>query len=253
MALQTINLGRVKGDKGDKGDAFKYSDFTADQLAALKGAKGDKGDKGDNGTTPTIKVGTVTTLAEDKSATVTASTSGTTTTFNFGIPQGKGADASTFSGTTAEYEAQKSALEDGTIVNITDDMVDGELLGVDTLNRISDMEDAVAEFDESKVNKTDILSTMEEVTANTNTDALASATVVKEISDSLDKINSKFTLSKQIHHIGFEKTTVDGSLVIAIYMDGVGNSRYQIMFNSAGIVARYTADSGSSWTTIFSK
>ena len=184
MALQTINLGRVKGDKGDKGDAFKYSDFTADQLAALKGAKGDKGDKGDNGTTPTIKVGTVTTLADDKSATVTASTSGTTTTFNFGIPQGKGADSSTFSGTSAEYEAKKNSLEDGTVVNITDDIVDGELLGVDTLNRLSDVEDSV----NNKVNKSDILTTMEQISANTTTGKLADATVVKELSDSLIEV-----------------------------------------------------------------
>ena len=38
MALQTINFGRVKGEKGDP---FRYEDFTPEQLAALKGEKGD--------------------------------------------------------------------------------------------------------------------------------------------------------------------------------------------------------------------
>lgn len=184
--MAQLNLGRVKGDKGDKGDAFKYEDFTEEQLAALKGA---------DGTTPTIKVGTVTTLDETQNATVTASTSGTTTTFNFGIPQGKGADASIFNGTSAQYEAQKSEIEDGTVVNITDDMVDGELLGVDTLNRISDMEDEVASFDASKVNKTDILTTMEQVNANTDENALPSATVVKELSNSLVKFEDDVIVS----------------------------------------------------------
>ena len=146
MALQTINLGRVKGDKGDKGDAFRYEDFTADQLAALKGEKGDKGDKGDIGITPTIKVGTVTTLDEDESVTVIANTSGTTTTFDFGIPQGKGADNFIFTGTAAEYETQKSTIVDGTIINITDDIADGALLHIDALNRISDIEDEIYEI-----------------------------------------------------------------------------------------------------------
>ena len=65
---QTIDLGRVKGDKGEpftyedftqeqlaaltgpagppgpKGDAFAYADFTAEQLAALTGPQGSKGD-----------------------------------------------------------------------------------------------------------------------------------------------------------------------------------------------------------------
>ena len=52
------------------------------------GAKGATGPQGPQGVTPTIKAGTVTTGAAGSSAAVTASTSGTTTTFNFTIPRG---------------------------------------------------------------------------------------------------------------------------------------------------------------------
>lgn len=63
----TVDLGKVKGDKGDtgetgatgpagatgpqgeKGDPFRYSDFTPEQLAALKGPKGDTGATGATG------------------------------------------------------------------------------------------------------------------------------------------------------------------------------------------------------------
>lgn len=41
---QTIDLGRVKGDKGEP---FTYADFTAEQLAALTGPAGPPGPKGD--------------------------------------------------------------------------------------------------------------------------------------------------------------------------------------------------------------
>lgn len=52
------------------------------------GAKGATGATGPAGATPTIKAGTVTTGAAGTNAAVTASTSGTTTTFNFTIPRG---------------------------------------------------------------------------------------------------------------------------------------------------------------------
>lgn len=82
--MAELDLGLVKGEKGDP---FTYADFTSEQLEALKGAKGDKGD---TGITPTILGGTVTSLGASESPTVTATTVGTTTTFDFGIPIGGG-------------------------------------------------------------------------------------------------------------------------------------------------------------------
>lgn len=80
--MAELDLGLVKGEKGDP---FTYADFTSEQLEALKGAKGDKGD---TGITPTILGGTVTPLGASENPTVTATTVGTTTTFDFGIPVG---------------------------------------------------------------------------------------------------------------------------------------------------------------------
>jgi len=40
---QTLDLGRVVGERGPKGDPFTYSDFTAEQLSALRGPKGNTG------------------------------------------------------------------------------------------------------------------------------------------------------------------------------------------------------------------
>ena len=60
-----------------------------------KGDKGDKGDKGADGITPTLKVGSVTTLAAGSNATVTMSENSNEYTLNFGIPKGAKGDAGT--------------------------------------------------------------------------------------------------------------------------------------------------------------
>lgn len=73
-ATTTPTTVNIKGPKGDTG------------------ATGAQGPAGANGVTPTIKAGTVTTGSAGTSASVTASTSGTTTTFNFVIPQGAKGD-----------------------------------------------------------------------------------------------------------------------------------------------------------------
>ena len=40
---QTLDLGRVTGEKGEKGEPFTYSDFTAEQLSGLRGPRGNTG------------------------------------------------------------------------------------------------------------------------------------------------------------------------------------------------------------------
>lgn len=91
MALQTINLGRVKGEP------FRYEDFTPEQLDDLRGKDGK--------------------------------------------------DFPRFTGTAAEYEAVEFDIEEGTIVTITDDFDEENLIGADTLKRVADLEDAVANFE----------------------------------------------------------------------------------------------------------
>ena len=57
--------------------------------------KGDKGDTGADGTTPTLTVGSVTTLAAGSNATVTISENSNVYTLNFGIPKGANGDVGT--------------------------------------------------------------------------------------------------------------------------------------------------------------
>ena len=57
--------------------------------------KGDKGDTGADGTTPTLTVGSVTTLAAGSNATVTMSENSNVYTLNFGIPKGAKGDVGT--------------------------------------------------------------------------------------------------------------------------------------------------------------
>lgn len=78
----TVNIKGPQGPKGEQG------------IQGIQGPKGDtgltgpQGPQGIQGITPTIKIGAVTTGNAGTNATVTASTSGTTTTFNFTIPRG---------------------------------------------------------------------------------------------------------------------------------------------------------------------
>ena len=60
-------------------------------------------------------------------------------------------DSKIFTGTAAEYEAQKDTIEDGTIINIIDDTLDGELLNTNVLNRISDIEEELEELKDNGI------------------------------------------------------------------------------------------------------
>lgn len=118
--MPTIDLGNVNGDKGDTGvsmrtkgawtsstsyvnntqyiDVVTYggssyacktshtssTSFESDKWNLIA----QKGEKGDIGVTPTIKAGTATVLESTSAPTVSATTSGDITTFNFGIPKG---------------------------------------------------------------------------------------------------------------------------------------------------------------------
>ena len=75
--VYTLNFVIPRGEKGDTGAA---------------GTKGQDGAKGADGITPTLKVGTVTTLAAGSNATVTMSENNNEYTLNFGIPKGNKGD-----------------------------------------------------------------------------------------------------------------------------------------------------------------
>lgn len=120
------NKASLKGDKGDKGDSFTYADFTAEQLSTLKGDKGDRGEngatgadgkdgaKGADGITPTLKVGSVTTLDAGSNATVTMSENSNVYTLDFGIPKGAKGDNGA-SGSSGETTVVNPTIAIGTV------------------------------------------------------------------------------------------------------------------------------------------
>ena len=102
--VYTLNFVIPKGDKGDtgaKGDV---------------GVKGQDGAKGADGITPTLKVGTVTTLAAGSNATVTMSKNNNEYTLNFGIPKGNKGDTGA-SGGSGETTVVNPTITIGTVTN----------------------------------------------------------------------------------------------------------------------------------------
>ena len=96
--VYTLNFVIPKGDKGEAG------------------TKGADGAKGADGITPTLKVGTVTTLAAGSSATVTMSKNNNEYTLNFGIPKGNKGDTGA-SGSSGEATVVNPTITIGTVTN----------------------------------------------------------------------------------------------------------------------------------------
>ena len=105
--VYTLNFVIPKGDKGDKGDTGAKGEA---------GAKGQDGVKGADGITPTLRVGTVTTLAAGSNATVTMSENNNVYTLNFGIPKGNKGDTGA-SGGSGETTVVNPTITIGTVTS----------------------------------------------------------------------------------------------------------------------------------------
>lgn len=88
------NLGDISSGEGNNNiDLSNYAtkNYVNEEISKIEltpGAKGDKGEKGDVGITPSISIGTVTTLSPNQQATVTRRGADTNPIFDFGIPKG---------------------------------------------------------------------------------------------------------------------------------------------------------------------
>lgn len=102
--VYTLNFVIPKGEKGDTG------------AKGAAGAKGQDGAKGADGITPTIRVGTVTTLAAGSNATVTMSENNNVYTLNFGIPKGNKGDTGA-SGGSGETTVVNPTITIGTVTS----------------------------------------------------------------------------------------------------------------------------------------
>ena len=102
--VYTLNFVIPKGEKGDTG------------AKGEAGAKGQDGVKGADGITPTLRVGTVTTLAAGSNATVTMSENNNVYTLNFGIPKGNKGDTGA-SGGSGETTVVNPTITIGTVTS----------------------------------------------------------------------------------------------------------------------------------------
>ncbi len=102
--VYTLNFVIPKGEKGDTG------------AKGAEGAKGQDGAKGADGITPTLRVGTVTTLEAGSNATVTMSENNNVYTLNFGIPKGNKGDTGA-SGGSGETTVINPTITIGTVTN----------------------------------------------------------------------------------------------------------------------------------------
>ena len=85
-----------KGDPGERGPAGPVGPAGptgATGSQGLQGIQGIQGEPGEDGVSPTVIIGTTTTLPPDTPATVTNSGTSTDVVLNFGIPQGSNANA----------------------------------------------------------------------------------------------------------------------------------------------------------------
>ena len=102
--VYTLNFVIPKGEKGDTG------------AKGEAGVKGQDGVKGADGITPTLRVGTVTTLAAGSNATVTMSENNNIYTLNFGIPKGNKGDTGA-SGGSGETTVVNPTITIGTVTS----------------------------------------------------------------------------------------------------------------------------------------
>ena len=103
-SVYTLNFVIPKGEKGDTG------------AKGEAGVKGQDGVKGADGITPTLRVGTVTTLAAGSNATVTMSENNNVYTLNFGIPKGNKGDTGA-SGGSGETTVVNPTITIGTVTS----------------------------------------------------------------------------------------------------------------------------------------
>ena len=102
-----------KGDTGEQGPAGADGYTPVKGVDYFDGAKGDKGDTGADGQTPSIAIGTVTTLEAGSNATASITGNTPNLTLNLGIPKGADGAAGGGTGTGLTEEAVLNNLMGG--------------------------------------------------------------------------------------------------------------------------------------------
>ncbi|WP_230671054.1 hypothetical protein [Rathayibacter sp. Leaf248] len=109
MAVSTTTLADLKGPSAYD-IAVRLGLFTGSEAEFIASLKGEDGEPGDDGATPTIQIGTVTTLAAGTQATASATSVDNVYTISFGIPKGADGTGGTGTGLT-DGSVQTSHLQ----------------------------------------------------------------------------------------------------------------------------------------------
>lgn len=159
--------------------------------------KGDKGNKGDTGTTPTIQAGTATSLDATASPTVTSTTSGTTTTFNFGIPKGDTSkfETPTFMDTVNTYTTLSAA---NTAAETASNAIKSKVSIFTTLSNMKKSFSAIVQG--LKILATNV-GAINGITSDINSESTtiaASSKMVHDLNASLSNTDVAFTINESV-------------------------------------------------------
>lgn len=230
--MPTIDFGKVKGDNGasmrtrgawtpateykndeqyidvitNRGSSYAcktthtsdatFSDSNWNLIAQKgdKGDKGDKGNKGDNGITPIIEVGTATSLDASASPTVSATTNGNTTTFNFGIPKGDISEVKTptFDDSVGTYTTLSAA---NTAAETASNAIKSKVSIFTTLSNAKKSFSAIVQGLKILATNVGAINGITDSLTSTSSNVAASAAAVKALNDKTTQLNSNLTQS----------------------------------------------------------
>jgi len=161
-------------------------------LIAQKGDKGDKGDKGNNGITPTITAGTATSLASTASPTVTATTNGNTTTFNFGIPKGDISEVKTptFDDSVGTYTTLSAA---NNAAETASNAIKSKVSIFTTLSNAKKSFSAIVQGLKILATNVGAINGITDSLTSTSSNVAASAAAVKALNDKTTQLNSNLS------------------------------------------------------------
>lgn len=266
--MPTIDLGKVKGDTGvsmrSRGawtastsyvNNTQYIDVVTNggssyscktthtsgttfsnenwNLIAQKGDKGDKGNKGDNGITPIIKAGTATSLDATATPTVSATTSGNTTTLNFGIPKGDTSDIKTptFTDTVSTYSTLSAA---NTAAETASNAIKSKVSIFTILSNMKKSFSAIVQGLKILGTNVGAINGITDSLTSTSSNIAASSTAIKTLNDKITQLNGNLAIESG-RSILVNATCIGGTTqTYTISGDSIANYRNLLFILTTG-------------------
>lgn len=188
-------------DRGINIVTVKLSDGTSSSFNVRNGSKGAKGDMGN---TPIIQAGIATSLASNASPTVTSTTSGDTTTFNFGIPKGDTSkiETPTFTDTVTTYTTLDTA---NTAAETASSAIKSKVSIFTILSNIKRSFSAIVQSLKILATNIGAINGITDSLTSTSSSIAASAVSVKTLNNKIIELNSKlYDVSSALPVSGYE-------------------------------------------------